>query len=115
MQHGTEPQLNAPTPMLIASPAADSLLAMLVALAAEVAAVGDELESLRALLLRRELVDERTLAELCAEPEVQAARARRKAALVDALTLPMRLGAGVAASDAVAVRTAAADAPAATR
>jgi len=94
MQHGTEPQLNAPTPALITAPAADELLAMILALAAEVAAAGDEIESLRSALLRRELLDEATLAEVFADPQVQAARARRKSALVDALMLPLKLRTG---------------------
>jgi hypothetical protein len=91
MNKTSQAALNAPTPPLMETPGNDEMLAMILALCAELSAVSDDLDCLRAALELRGLSTQQELNAAFMDPAVRQARRARKAALVDAITLPLKL------------------------
>lgn len=87
----TAPKLNAPTPTLLADASGDQLVAMILALAAEVSALADEVDDLRRALFNKGSLSEEELTSLALKPEEEQARAARRASFVEALMLAVRM------------------------
>lgn len=79
------PVLNSPTPPFFRSEGTDQLMHMVLALAAELSAVTEELDTLRRVIVQKGAVSAADLAGYAPDAEALAARAARRDELVRAM------------------------------
>ena len=82
--------LNGPTKFFFDDPAVDQLLAMVLSLGSEVAALREELDTLRSLVVENTPVTAQALAEYAPSPVAQAERDRARERLVSNLLFPLQ-------------------------
>ena len=96
--------LNGPTRFFFDDPTTDRLLAMVLSLGAETAALREELDTLRALLAEKTLVSAEDIAAYQPSSEAQAEQDRARERLVANLLFPLQQACEAAVEEARSTR-----------